>query len=44
MFHYYEPLRRRHDLPVLPIGLYLRVGLEGIVLKTRIEKRCCANV
>jgi hypothetical protein len=22
--------RRRHDLPVLPIGLYLRVGLEGI--------------
>lgn len=30
MFHYYEPLRRRHDLPVLPIGLYLRVGLEGI--------------
>ena len=24
------PLRRRHDLPVLPIGLYLRVGLEGI--------------
>lgn len=30
MFHYYEPLRRRHDLPVLPIGLYLRVGLDGI--------------
>jgi hypothetical protein len=30
MFHYYEPLRRRHGLPVLPIGLYLRVGLEGI--------------
>ncbi|HWB07925.1 MAG TPA: DUF4351 domain-containing protein [Pirellulales bacterium] len=30
MFHYYEPLRRRHDLPVLPVGLYLRVGLEGI--------------
>jgi hypothetical protein len=30
MFHYYEPLRRRHDLPVLPIGVYLRVGLEGI--------------
>ncbi len=30
MFQYYEPLRRRHDLPVLPIGLYLRVGLEGI--------------
>ena len=30
MFHYYEPLRRRHGLPVLPIGLYLRVGLEGV--------------
>ena len=30
MFHYYEPLRRRHGLPVLPIGVYLRVGLEGI--------------
>lgn len=21
MFHYYEPLRRQHNLPVLPIGL-----------------------
>ena len=30
MFHYYEPLRRRHDLPVLPIGVFLRVGLDGI--------------
>ncbi|HVC92134.1 MAG TPA: DUF4351 domain-containing protein [Pirellulales bacterium] len=30
MFEYYEPLRRRYDLPVLPIGLYLRVGLDGI--------------
>ncbi len=30
MFEYYEPLRRRHDLPVLPIGLYLRIGLDGI--------------
>lgn len=30
MFHYYEPLRRRHGLPVLPIGLYLRVGMQGI--------------
>src|SRR5438132_1625675 len=26
MFEYYEHLRRRHGLPVLPIGLYLRVG------------------
>ncbi len=30
MFEYYEPLRRRHDVPVLPMGLYLRVGLDGI--------------
>src|SRR5262245_33547015 len=30
MFHYYEHLRRHHDLPVLPIGLYLRVGLNGV--------------
>ena len=30
MFSYYEQLRRRHGLPVLPIALYLRVGLDGI--------------
>jgi hypothetical protein len=30
MHAYYEQLRRRHDLPVLPIALYLRVGLAGI--------------
>ena len=30
MFAYYEQLRRRHGLPVLPIALYLRVGLDGI--------------
>lgn len=30
MFQYYEPLRVHHGLPVLPIGLYLRVGLNGI--------------
>ena len=29
-FHYYEHLRRLFDLPVLPIGLYLRVGLNGV--------------
>jgi hypothetical protein len=27
---YYEQLRRKHGLPVLPIALYLRVGLDGI--------------
>ena len=30
MFSYYEQLRRRHGLSVLPIALYLRVGLDGI--------------
>jgi hypothetical protein len=30
MFQYYEQLRRRHGLPVLPIVLFLRVGLDGI--------------
>lgn len=29
MFQYYEHLRKEHDLPVLPIGVYLRVGLDG---------------
>jgi hypothetical protein len=38
MFHYYEPLRRRHDLPVLPIGVYLRVGLDGIGWDTYVER------
>jgi hypothetical protein len=30
MFEYYVQLRREMGLPVLPIGLYLRVGLDGI--------------
>src|SRR5438067_6353116 len=30
MFDYYVQLRRDTGLPVLPIGLFLRVGLEGI--------------
>ena len=30
MFEYYVQLRRDSQLPVLPIGLYLRVGLDGI--------------
>jgi len=30
MADYYHLLRHRHGLPVLPIGLYLQVGLEGI--------------
>ena len=30
MFDAYVHLRRQHGLPVLPIGLYLRVGLDGV--------------
>ena len=30
MFDYYVQLRRDSQLPVLPIGLFLRVGLDGI--------------
>jgi hypothetical protein len=30
MFEYFESLRRKHRLPVLPIALYLRVGLDGV--------------
>lgn len=30
MFEAYVQLRRQHQLPVLPIGLYLRVGLQGL--------------
>ena len=30
MYEYYTQLRRDYSLPVLPIGLYMRVGLDGI--------------
>jgi hypothetical protein len=30
MFHAYAHLRDRHRLPVLPIGLFLQVGLDGV--------------
>ena len=30
MFEYYVQLRRNTGLPVLPIALFLRVGLDGI--------------
>jgi hypothetical protein len=29
MFEYYVELRRQYNLPVFPIGLYMRVGLDG---------------
>ncbi len=30
MFQVYAHLRRQYELPVLPIGIFLRVGLDGI--------------
>lgn len=30
MFHYYTHLRNTYQLPVLPIAIFLRVGLDGI--------------
>src|SRR5262245_56011466 len=30
MFDYYVQLRRDQHIPVLPIGLFLRVGLQGV--------------
>ncbi len=30
MFEYYVQLRRETQLPVLPVGLFLRVGLDGV--------------
>jgi len=35
---YYAYLRERHGLPVLPIVVYLKVGLEGIGEDTVVEK------
>jgi dTMP kinase len=29
-YHYYEQLRRNYRVPVLPIAVYLQVGLDGI--------------
>jgi hypothetical protein len=48
MYHYYEGLRRTHDLPVLPIAVYLRVGLDGLGIDTYVETYadldvCCAS-
>lgn len=38
MFEYYVHLRVRHRLPVLPIGLYLKVGLNGIGIEVHEER------
>jgi len=37
LYHYYEALRRRHNLPVLPVALYLRVGMDGIGIDSYVE-------
>jgi hypothetical protein len=37
LYHYYEALRRRHGLPVLPVALYLRVGMEGVGVDHYVE-------
>ena len=38
MFEYYVQLRRDSGPPVLPIGLFLRVGLDGIGWDTYEER------
>ena len=30
MHGYYTYLRDRHDLPILPVAVYLQVGLQGL--------------
>jgi len=37
MHRYHVALRDRYGLPVLPIGVFLRVGLDGIGIDTRLE-------
>ena len=38
MFDYYVEARREYGLPVLPIGLYLRVGLDGVGWDSYVEQ------
>jgi hypothetical protein len=37
MHRYHVALRDRYGLPVLPIGVFLRVGLDGIGIDTHLE-------
>jgi hypothetical protein len=37
MFDYYHYLRRTYQLPVLPLAVYMRVGLDGLGLDTYTE-------
>src|SRR5437016_3849364 len=38
LFHYYTHLRAKHRLPVLPIAVYLRVGLQGLGIDAYVER------
>src|SRR5262249_3828384 len=38
MYDYYQTLRRKHDCPVLPIAVYLRVGLDGVGVEEYVEE------
>jgi hypothetical protein len=37
MYEYHEPLRRKHQGPILPIAVFLRVGLDGVGVETYVE-------
>jgi hypothetical protein len=37
MYEYYDGLRRQYQQPVLPLALYLQVGLEGLGRDTYVE-------
>jgi hypothetical protein len=37
MYEYHEPLRRKHQGPILPIAVFLRVGLNGLGVETYVE-------
>jgi hypothetical protein len=37
MYEYHEPLRRKHQGPILPIAVFLRVALDGIGVETYVE-------
>lgn len=44
MYKYHGPIRARHGKPVVPIAVYLRVGLEGIGEGTYVESVVGLNV
>jgi hypothetical protein len=44
MHRYYTHLRDRHELPILPVAVYLRVGLEGLGIDEYTEEFGPLNV